>query len=162
MIYTGDNAPQALWEENLLNYTYYLGKMFSESLPGIPVFPTIGNQETFPANFYDPTDEKVIELNNAFANAFKDLAGWNDEDIETVKRAGYYSKIGKPGLRIIGINSNFGSIFNFYNALNKDGDYWKNMKSFVRNNLIKARNNNEKVAIIGHHATGFDTSKFYR
>lgn len=164
VIYTGDNSPHPFWEETQeiqLNYTYYLGRMMTETLRGIAFYPTIGNHETYPANFYDPTNQNVVEVNKAFASSFRELAGWDNDDIKNIERAGYYVKMRRPGLRIIGYNSNFGYNMNWYNALNKDAEFWKDMQKFVRDNLQEAKNNNEKVIMVGHHPTGIDTCKFY-
>ena len=42
----GDGPPHSLWDEtqgNMLNMTSWIAKEFTERLPGISVFPTLGN-----------------------------------------------------------------------------------------------------------------------
>ena len=48
------------------------------------------------------------ELNQVTVESFGPLAGWGEEQINTILDAGYYTQLIQDGLRIMVFNSNFG------------------------------------------------------
>lgn len=64
IIWTGDLPPHDVWnqtkEENL-NILKEAVKQMSESFPGIPIFPALGNHESAPVNSFPPPYVKQVD-----------------------------------------------------------------------------------------------------
>lgn len=100
-----------------------------------------------------------------------EMAGFGEEQLETIHKGGYFTKLVQPGFRVLSYNSNYGSVQfhwpskiwaasvilmgsfclhqrspeNFYNLLNEDGKDYYEMQNFIRDTLQTARDNKEKV-----------------
>ena len=44
---------------------------------------------------------------NAFAEEWEGVAGWGEEQKETMRAGGYYSMLVQPGLRLLSFNTNY-------------------------------------------------------
>lgn len=84
----------------------------------------------------------------------------------TIKRGAFYSTLAKPGLRIISINGNYCSRFNFW-LLKNNIDPVGQLSWLVRE-LELSESNDEKVHIVGHIPPGYSdcirvwSRNFYR
>lgn len=62
----------------------------------------------FPSNMYFAEDQVTQEIHEVFLNAYTDLSNFTADQEETIRTAGYYTTLVKPGLRILAYNSNYG------------------------------------------------------
>ncbi|CAH1772935.1 unnamed protein product [Owenia fusiformis] len=157
VLYGGDAPPHALWEETFdgqMQASQATVEAFSRNMPGMRVFPTIGNHETYPGNLYYLPRQEIQDMNRMFTEWWRPLANFSDENVRTWQANGYYTTLIRPGLRILTFNSNYGYTMNFYNLLNVDTLELVQLKTFMNDTLQTARNNNEKVIMLGHHPTG--------
>ncbi|ELU16409.1 hypothetical protein CAPTEDRAFT_213629 [Capitella teleta] len=158
IIYTGDSPPHTVWLETQagqLNVSEQTADYFRKYFPGVPAFTSIGNHEMYPTNLYYIDRPEIQELNTEMARYWEDLSGFTEEQLDTMAAAGYYSILVRPGLRVMNWNSNYAPSDNFYNILNdEDAPEYVEMKDYFISELTKARENGEKVLMIGHHPTG--------
>jgi len=146
ILWTGDNPPHDVWEQSReynLNITRILVDMVYTNFPNISVFPALGNHESWGVDQYHLPE--YIWLNNNFTilwSKFLDAAA-----LQTVREGLYYSTLAQPGLRIIGLNTQFADSSNFYWLIGFD---LSNQTNWLINELTKAEAANEKVWLLGH------------
>lgn len=75
-----------------------------------------------------------------------------DECKETIRAGGYYSKLVRPGLRVVGLNSNVAYINNWW-LLYNDVDNFGQL-AWLENVLYDAEQNGESVHILSHVPSG--------
>lgn len=150
----------------------------SQKLPGVQVFPAMGNHERAPANLYEQAKILRIlykicgssQLNGFFLIRFPTIEQdstmsmfYNDIDTlwrrwlpsnvsSTVKHAAYYSALVRPSFRIISLNMNACSNLNFWLLRNSTDPYGQLQWLIVE--LQAAEMAHEKVHIIGHIPPG--------
>jgi sphingomyelin phosphodiesterase len=164
VIHSGDNPSHVLWEETQetqLRASKWVTDAMKRLMPGLKVYPSVGNHECYPANMYYPPREEIQELNEEFFEWWRDLADFDEDNEETVKYAGYYSRVVRDGLRLISYNSNFGYTYNWYNLLNVDREELPAMQAFMEEQMAEAAQEGEKVILVGHHPTGQGDSAVY-
>ncbi|KAJ8912496.1 hypothetical protein NQ315_004003, partial [Exocentrus adspersus] len=130
IIWTGDLPPHDIWnqtrEENLkiLKDTV---KQMSDTFPGAPIFPALGNHESAPVNrqmlwtradiinhvnisnfpppFVDSPDSSIVWLYDELDVQWKK---WLPSSVSnTVRRGAFYSVLVRPGFRLISLNMNY-------------------------------------------------------
>ena len=151
ILWTGDNPPHDLWNQtkaSQMNATQSMTDLVRATFPNTPVFPLIGNHDSYAANlFYRPT----------FGWMTDDLADmwstWLDAGaLETMRYGGYYTMLVRPGLRVVAINTQYGYQENFYFLLN-DADPGE-QNAWLDAVLSAARLTKERVILIGHVPPG--------
>ena len=116
MIYmTGDNPTHDLWRQTLLHNTEHTRAIVedvAQYFPDVNVYVSLGNHEAHPTDQY--VDTAVVARNNPLGTGplYDTLAdiysAWMPSGaIDQFRENGFYSWLAYPGLRIIGINSNF-------------------------------------------------------
>jgi sphingomyelin phosphodiesterase len=125
--------------------------------PNTPVFPCIGNHDTWPIDQLGqpPLDEGIT---GDIASYWKQ---WLPTDqYEQFKRGGFYSKLFRPGLRIVVLDSLF---FDRNNLLDRVGSVEPNEQwEWLNKTLDASRTANESVWVFGHipPGTGEATKNF--
>jgi sphingomyelin phosphodiesterase len=159
IIWTGDNPSHSIWDANNQEEIFNITRIFTTMLlqPGIPVYPTLGNHEKFPADqffpFEDPKQEEKPLL-KFFADQWRHWLG--EEAYNEFLRYGFYSKRHlDTNLRIVSYNCLYCDILNFY--LIKDPTDPSGQIRWLERTLRYAELNDEVVYIIGHIPVG-DTS----
>lgn len=152
VIWTGDSPPHDIWKYSLESHTSFaesITGMFKKYLPNIPIYPVLGNHGCFPMDEFAPGKEGWIL--NKYASIWEDFL--DPEAINSFKKNGYYTtKLNSGPLRLIGLNTQLGDILNF--------ETWSNttdpgeMLEWLRTELQRAEEYNEKVFIFGHIAAG--------
>ncbi|XP_031624227.1 sphingomyelin phosphodiesterase-like [Contarinia nasturtii] len=155
VIWTGDVVPHDVWIQTnveLMNVIEETIILVSEKLPGIKVFPAIGNHERAPANFF-PTSNQDSSI-SLFYNDIDTLwSRWlSINTSRTLRKGAFYSTLVRHGLRIISLNMNVCSNLNFW-LLTESKDPSEELEWLI-NELQSAENANEKVHIIGHIPPG--------
>ena len=167
VIWTGDNSQHDIDKtsnENIDN-TLLLSSLFKTHLPGVTVYPSLGNHETYPLevwNFkdnpkiYSRPEERTYAKNQAqFQSTFS--SNWKDwlgaQSSQEFSKNGFYSSYNqKYGVRIISLNTNACHNENFYLLLDPTdpGD----MLTWLNKTLAQSEQNKESVYIIGHVPPG--------
>ncbi|XP_049527023.1 sphingomyelin phosphodiesterase isoform X6 [Dermacentor silvarum] len=157
VIWTGDIVPHDYWNtsrEGNIAVTKYTADAIAKFLPGVPVFPAIGNHESHPSDSFPPPEEKgemsVAWLYGALADQW---SRWLPPSAtNTLRRAGYYSARLRPGLKIISLNTNYCDSLNVWLLINATDQ--AQQLSWLVNELHESETMGEKVHIIAHIAPG--------
>ena len=137
-------------EETQINATQKVTRMIRDTLPNIPLFPAMGNHESFPASlYYQPQDGW---LTKTLWDAWSEFLPSDQQ--ANVLNAGYYTALIEEGLRVLSFNTEFGYVINFYSLLNDQISAPKEQYEFMAATLLAARLAGEKVIIIGHIPPG--------
>jgi len=146
VLWTGDNPPHDIWmqsREYNLNMTKTLIDMISTQLPNISVYPALGNHESWGTDQYH-----VPEYNWLNSNFSVFWSKWLPADaLQTVREGLYYSTLAQPGLRVMGLNTQFSDSSNFYWLIGFD---LANQTNWLINELTQAEAANEKAWLLGH------------
>mmetsp|Transcript_13976 Transcript_13976/g.39551 ORF Transcript_13976/g.39551 Transcript_13976/m.39551 type:complete len:319 (+) Transcript_13976:168-1124(+) len=113
VVWTGDNAPHHpdTTKEEVLETIGYVAREIAQRLPGIPVFPSLGNYDFVPIHS-DPGPPLNSWLLHPLAEMF---APWLDEDaLGTFKYAGYYEAKLVDGLRVVALNTQMCHVKNLF------------------------------------------------
>lgn len=125
--------------------------MITLYFPDIRVFPTLGNHDNYLADQLAPPPKGSDWLN-------KIASIWShwlpQETLETFTYGGYYTLLIEDGLRLISLNTIYCDILNTWALLDSSYDIANQMK-WLNLTLENARQNNEKVYLIGHIPPGF-------
>jgi sphingomyelin phosphodiesterase len=160
--WTGDNTSHDIWaqtyEKNIEN-SKVVTDMFRDKEKGFkfPIFPVIGNHESYPVNVYDFLSSRENKFNEFFNTLWHDWIGL----INTNKNENNFSKFEsfnkdlsysyyllELNLKIIGINSQACNPLNFY--LMKDPTDPGAMLEWLRQELYKIESQGQRVYIISH------------
>lgn len=113
IIWTGDLPPHDIWnqtkESNLDIIQSAVEQMF-EYFPNVPIFPALGNHESFPAGNFAPPwihepDYSIYWLYTRLADQWRKWLPASSG--HTVLHGGFYSILVRPGFRIISLNTNY-------------------------------------------------------
>jgi sphingomyelin phosphodiesterase len=165
VLWTGDSPPHDVNnynENNHTDYAKFITELFKKYLPTVPVYPVLGNHGCFPMDEFGPGKEGWIL--EKYAEIWEDYL--DKPALDMFKQNGYYSlKDENTGVRIIGLNTQLGDVFNFKIYANSTDP--GNMLAWLRKELYSAEQANEKAYIFGHipagdHFTDSLWSKHYR
>jgi sphingomyelin phosphodiesterase len=79
---------------------------------------------------------------------------WKANDSQTVKDGGYYTKLIRPGLRVIGLNNNLCFVYNFWVLY--DVEPIREQFQWLHDTLLEAEEAGERVHILAHIPSGSD------
>lgn len=159
VIWTGDIVPHNVWNTSRsgnLDALRYSVEALQKYLPGVPVYPALGNHEGNPADSF-PTpaihgDRSVAWLYDALASTW---SKWLPQTTTlTTKRGGYYAVKPFPGLKIISLNMNYCNNMNWWLLLDPRDP--AEQLTFLVNELLESEMMGEKVHIIGHIPPGLE------
>lgn len=132
-------------------------------LRGVPVYPVLGNHDTYPFS-------QIAQDSSGYSNLFTwnaDLMAslwedyeWIDSDTAQMVREHYggFAVTTKRGLRIISINSNFWYIWNMYNYWNTTNPDTSGILKFLTKELLDCEENGQRAWIMAHvPPNGYDT-----
>ncbi|MEL6741322.1 MAG: metallophosphoesterase, partial [Planctomycetota bacterium] len=154
IMWTGDLPAHDDWEQTrpeALHLLQNLTDLMLRHFPDTPVYPSLGNHESFPVNSFPP--RYITEPDNSVSWLYDKLAEvwapWLPEEaVETVRRYGYYTLLHRPGLRIVSLNMNYCNDLNFWTLVDAvDPDHHLRWLVDV---LSEAERQGERVHIIGH------------
>ncbi|XP_042895174.1 acid sphingomyelinase-like phosphodiesterase 3b isoform X1 [Parasteatoda tepidariorum] len=155
IVWTGDNLPHTDdfnpdWDvtfEAINNIT----ELLYSSFPNVPIYPCIGNHDTFPPNILLPDG-----ISDTVYKGYLEKGGWNKllskNATVTFHQGGFYSEVIKPGLRLISLNTILWYFPNNYTVEIEDP---ANQFSWLKKVLNESSQLSEKVYIIGHVSPGF-------
>lgn len=130
-------------------------KYMKDYLGHIPVYPVLGNHDTYPF-------AQVAQDASGYSNLFtwnSDLMshlwedyGWIDGDAAQMVKEHYggFALTTRHGLRVISINSNFYYTWNLYNYWNTSTPDLSGVFRFLANELLECEKNGQRAWIITH------------
>lgn len=157
VIWTGDIVAHDIWntsrKTNLEIIDYTIRALVSY-LPGIPVFPALGNHEGEPVDSFPlPGISGNISISWLYEALAKQWSRWLPEStVLTLKKGGFYAVNAFPGLKIVSLNMNYCNSLNWWLLLN-DTDPEHELSWLVAQ-LQDSEIKGEKVHIIGHIPPG--------
>ncbi|EGV63807.1 metallophosphatase-domain-containing phosphoesterase [Yamadazyma tenuis] len=158
-LFTGDlvdhdkihDTPAITKEAEVLGF-----KILKEYLGGIPVYPSLGNHDTFPygqlaPQKYDPNSS--YQYNAELMSEIWVNDGWLDRSEQNEVKEHYagFSHVTKRGLKVISLNSNAYYQKNMWNYINlrEDPDRFGQWE-FLINELVESEQKGQRVWIIAH------------
>ena len=160
ILWTGDTAAkkgghfsESIVKEELENVTGLLKQMQKNLGGDVPVFPLIGNHDTYPQHQLLATGWWVYDV---IADLWKDFL--SEDALKTLKKHGYYSEMVNPKLRILALNTVYYYRWNILvPTLEKDpgGQF-----AWMREQLKEAKDNGESVYIVSHIPPGMTDDRF--
>ena len=127
-------------------------------LPGVPVLACLGNHDAWPIDQLWPNLTSQIYL----PQVAKMWSAWlTDENVKTFSEGGYYSQLLAPGQRVMVMNSLFFDKNNLALCGDANQTDFAGQWGWMVSTLDTARQNNEKVWIVGHIPPGSSESIFW-
>merc|ERR1711970_436993 len=159
IIMTGDYPAHDVWlqsRQNNLMHTKTVVDTVNEFFTETPIFPSMGNHESFPCNSYPTSnvdgDGNPAWLYDTLADYF---SSWlPEQQLEQFRVDGFYSIDFSPELKLIGVNSNMCLTYNFYLFLE-----WQdpgNELAWLIQELLASEQKGQKVHILSHIPPGND------
>ncbi|CAG4993116.1 unnamed protein product [Parnassius apollo] len=157
--YIGDTIDHFVWETtyDMINETnlYLIEKMRQSFGDNVLIVPTIGNHESQPTNQFAPPTVTAPKLNTTWLYEAL-LNKWDyyltNEAKATFRVRGDFSRLVKPGLRVISLNTNMAYKYNWW--LVYDPLEPKRHLDWLVQELYKAELAGEKVHILTHIPPG--------
>ena len=153
ILWTGDLPAHDDWDQSRISQEYLLKNLTSlllQYFPNTPIYPALGNHESYPVNSFPPDYVTGYnQINWLYDTLAKSWSPWlTDEAINTVKTSGFYTILVKPGLRLVSLNMNYCNNQNYWMLLNPEDPNGE--LHWLVDTLYQAENNGELVHIIGH------------
>jgi len=159
IIMTGDYPAHDVWiqsRQNNLMHTKTVVDTVNEFFSGTPIYPSMGNHESFPCNSYPTSNvngkDNPAWLYNQLAEYFTDWLP--EQQLEQFRIDGFYSIEVSPELKLIGVNSNMCLTYNFFLFLE-----WQDPGSelaWLVQELLASELKGQKVHILSHVPPGND------
>ncbi|XP_075752511.1 sphingomyelin phosphodiesterase isoform X4 [Rhipicephalus microplus] len=157
VIWTGDMVAHHIWNTSRLanlGIMEYTVKTIEKYLPGIPVYPALGNHEGEPV---DSFPIPAVRGNRSVEWLYMALASqWSQwlpsSATLTMKRGAFYAITPFLGLKIISLNMNYCNNLNWWLLLDPRDP--AEQLAFLVNELQESETKGQKVHIIGHIPPG--------
>ncbi|XP_037518477.2 sphingomyelin phosphodiesterase [Rhipicephalus sanguineus] len=157
VIWTGDMVAHDIWNTSRLcnlGIMEYTVKAIEKYLPGVPVYPALGNHEGQPVDSFPipavKGNRSVDWLYTALASQWSQ---WLPPSATlTMKRGAFYAVTPFPGLKIISLNMNYCNTLNWWLLLDPRDP--AEQLAFLVNELQESEMKGQKVHIIGHIPPG--------
>lgn len=156
--YTGDVVDHAIWSTSFAHNADTITRTFDalqRVFGDIPVLPVIGNHEPHPVNQFAPTTQyrPGLETNSMYNLLADSWSRWLPADaVRSVRLQGYYTVLLRTGLRLIGLNNNDGSTFNFW--LLYDSRFTRRQLQWLHDTLLAAERAGERCHLLVHFPNG--------
>eukprot|EP01083_Nonionella_stella_P068258 181137_1 len=152
-IWTGDNPSHHGFIQSRaddLHATEFISGLFKEFLPGLMVYPCVGNHDAYPVDQLAPPPK-----NKWFTDMLvRSWKHWLDEPaIETLQKGGYYSILIRKGVRLVSLNTLYYSPFNILFTIFSNVKDPADQFAWLKATLATARRDCEKLWIISHFPT---------
>jgi sphingomyelin phosphodiesterase len=153
VLLTGDYVSHDIWQNNvteMVSEVQIVTQLARNTLKA-PLLPISGNHEYFPADqFIIPqagTQTRTEDLLNAYADTWSFL-GVNET--QSLREGGFYTTLIVPGLRYVGLNSQYGDSINFWLYATNGLTGGPNQTAWFEQVLSDARDAGEKVIVAVH------------
>lgn len=155
--FTGDIVDHGIWDTTELGNRRAItanNGAIDRSFAGIPIYPVLGNHEGQPVNIFAPSHApRRFSTQWLYDFIADEWAKWLPaSSIETVRFGGYYTTLVRPGLRVIGVNNNDCSTYNWW--LLWDPQMPRAQLQWIHDQLLAAERAGEKVHMLAHTPSG--------
>lgn len=149
IFWTGDNPDHHDFTQTYrhnMDEIELVAKLIKDNFKNIPVFPVLGNHDTWPVDQLSLNFAKT-KLSVDMTSLFTDNGWLNNQALFSFSQNGYYSIMMNPKLLLIGLNSLYYENNNlFIKGVDDPANQLKWLESQLKNSMI----NNIKVWIISH------------
>ena len=164
-IFTGDIISHDNGDQLSRAYIEYEERVtyetFKANMGNVPVYPTLGNHDSFPVAFNTPNSfapTNALSWNYELLSSMWQRDGWlnSSEASYASTHYGGYAHTTEEGLRIISINTDFwytANIFNYFNFTNPDHS---GSLAWLARELQACEDAGQRAWIIGHVPSGYD------
>lgn len=157
IIWTGDMVAHHVWNTSRtgnLDIMEYTVKMIEKYLPGVPVYPALGNHEGQPVDSFPiPAVKGSRSVDWLYTALASQWSQWLPPSATlTMKRGAFYAITPFPGLKIISLNMNYCNTLNWWLLLDPRDP--AEQLAFLVNELQESEIKHERVHIIGHIPPG--------
>ncbi|KAG8195711.1 hypothetical protein JTE90_002974 [Oedothorax gibbosus] len=157
VLWTGDIPPHDVWnttKPEQVRLLHLVSRILAKHLPGVPVYPALGNHESAKINsFPQPEVKGEFSIQWLHEEVTKAWGRWLPKSAQRTLREGmYYAVKINPNLRLISLNMNYCNSQNWWMLLNST-DPGRELEWLVHQ-LQDAEFRGEKVHIIGHIPPG--------
>ncbi|CAF0864468.1 unnamed protein product [Didymodactylos carnosus] len=152
--FTGDLPPHNIWNQSYEDQLYSLNRitdMLATIFPNKKFYPAVGNHEAYPSDLFPTSNIKsdnISWLYDALANKWINQLGLPNDTRSDISLGAYYTTLIKPGLRLISLNTNYCTQYNYWLFISSNDPL--NQLQWLIQWLQYAEDNDEKVHIIGH------------
>jgi hypothetical protein len=150
VMFTGDAPPHDVWNQSAaynMETLDTLMNLMKLHFPTTQVLPSVGNHDTFPCDQFSVNQTEIYASIASTWSRFLPSPA-----LETAAQGAFYSTLARPGLRAIALNSMWGDPIDFWVSLGNVTNTQE--RNFVESELQKARENKEKVMLLGHVPIG--------
>jgi sphingomyelin phosphodiesterase len=150
VLFTGDGPPHDVWNQSAsynMDTIDTLMALLKIHFPSTPIFPSVGNHDTFPCDQFSINQTDIYSSIASIWSRFLPPPA-----LHTVAQGAFYSTLVTPGLRAIALNSMWGDPIDFWVSLGNVTNTYE--REFVETELQNARENKEKVLLLGHIPIG--------
>jgi sphingomyelin phosphodiesterase len=150
VLFTGDGPPHDVWNQSAsynMDTIDTLMALLKIHFPSTPIFPSVGNHDTFPCDQFSINQTDIYSSIASIWSRFLPPPA-----LHTVAQGAFYSTLITPGLRAIALNSMWGDPIDFWVSLGNVTNTYE--REFVETELQNARENKEKVLLLGHIPIG--------
>jgi sphingomyelin phosphodiesterase len=150
VLFTGDGPPHDVWNQSAsynMDTIDTLMQLVKQHFPLTPVLPSVGNHDTFPCDQFSINQADIYASIASIWSRFLPPAA-----LQTVAQGAFYSTLVVPGLRAIALNSMWGDPIDFWVSIGNVTNTQE--RKFIESELQNARENKEKVMILGHVPIG--------
>mmetsp|Transcript_17378 Transcript_17378/g.51931 ORF Transcript_17378/g.51931 Transcript_17378/m.51931 type:complete len:580 (+) Transcript_17378:28-1767(+) len=157
VLWTGDSPPHNIWNQSRqdqINTVQQSAALLRSNLPGVRVFPCLGNHESAPVNSFPPSSlggsPSSASSNQWLLDAIADAwASWLPTSAqETLRRGGFYTAHVQDNLHVVALNLNYGMYGNWWLLINDtdpaDQLHW------LAETLLDLETRGQQVLLIGH------------
>lgn len=153
ILWTGDSVPHVPDStldlqknaQNIGNISLLLRSVF----PNTSIYPVLGNHDEYPADAYPPAPGSDYYTTILHQAHFDKLL--TNDTAAQFQTGGYYSTLIRPGLRVMGLNTNL--LYSQNKLTGKSADPAQQFQ-WMTATLSDARKNNEKVILLSHVPPG--------
>lgn len=155
--YTGDTPSHQIWNQNLegnIGASQQVISMLERHFVrpyNIPVYFSVGNHDIAPCNMFsiDANSQSSRHFFGSLVDSWVRLGNLDSSSRRTIQEGGFYSTRLFPGVRLISLNTNYGSAANYWLQLNETDP--KAQLRWLIDELLSAELHGEHVHIIAHH-----------
>ena len=153
IILTGDYVAHDLWQDNVTEIVYEVGEateIIRSTFPTTPLLPVVGNHEWYPADQFIVPQEGTGTQTETLLASYADMWSYlGSAEAESVRKGGYYTTLIEPGLRFVGMNSQYGDKINFW-LYATNGICGPNQTAWFESTMKEAAENQERIIIASH------------
>ncbi|XP_075551077.1 sphingomyelin phosphodiesterase-like [Dermacentor variabilis] len=157
VIWTGDMVAHDVWNTSRasnLDIMEYTVKSLEKYLPGVPIYPALGNHEGNPVDSFPiPAVKGKRSVDWLYTALASQWSQWLPASASvTMRRGAFYAITPFPGLKIISLNMNYCNTLNWWLLLDPRDP--AEQLAFLVSELQESEIKGQKVHIIGHIPPG--------